>query len=166
MTQLNTWWVVASDKDPEHGWHWDQFFNHPADPEQPYDWGGPDWIQSNVSFARIKEMRRGDIVTSYQAGEGILGLAMLASSGYKSEKTDNYDTFDLSTSKILRFGTPIPYRVIRDHPTSREDFEFVRIAKQGSVFRVSSTGQARLLQLSREFNPSQAQRIEQFLGAD
>jgi len=165
MAQPNMWWIVAYDRDPEHGWHWDQFFENPADPEQTYNWGGPNWIRSNVSFGRIRGMRRGDIVAAYQAGEGVLGLVMLASDGYKSEETHNYDTFDYATSPALRFPKPVPYQVIRDLPSSKDDFEFVRIAKQGSVFRVSQSGQARLLQLSREFNPSQAHRIEEFLPA-
>ena len=165
IPQQNMWWIVANDNDPVHGWHWDQFFENPADPEQTDNWGGPNWLRSNVSFIRIEEMRRGDLVAAYQAGEGILGMAMLASDGYRTEETGKYDTFDLASSPALRFRMPIPYKIIRDLRASKDDFEFVRIAKQGSVFRISQAGQVRLLQLAREFNPSQAADVDRFLRA-
>jgi hypothetical protein len=37
MSQQNTWWIVANADDPVHGWHWNLFFENPADPEQTYN---------------------------------------------------------------------------------------------------------------------------------
>jgi len=165
MTEPNMWWIVANDRDPEHGWHWDQYFKNPSDPDRTFNWGGPNWIRSAVSFTRIEEMRRGDIVAAYQASDGIVGLARLASDGYKSPETDKFDTFDLAPSPAVRFNRPVPYEVIRDLLGSKDLFEFVRIAKQGSVFRVSVPGKRRLLQLAQEFNPPQAPLINQFISA-
>ena len=168
MAPPNMWWIVANDRDPEHGWHWDQFFDEPHDPRQTYNWGGPTWIRSNTSIARVNEMRRGDLVAAFQASEGIVGFARLASDGYKSEDTDKFDTFDLASGPTIRVRTPIPLEVISQSPTAKEEFEFVRIVKQGSVFRVTSSGSARLFSLARQFNPTQAAQIDTFadLGAN
>lgn len=65
-------------------------------------WRGPEWIKSRVSQVRIERMRRDDRVITYQAKEGVLGFAHLASSGYKGELSDRFDTFDLAARGVIR----------------------------------------------------------------
>ena len=156
MAGRATWWVVASDQDPEHGYHWDRYFNEPMDPRESYNWGGPKWINSSVSFSRIREMRAGDRVVAYQARQGVLGFAALASDGYQSADEGAFDTFDLAGSPTIRLGMPIPYAIIRDLPNAKDNFEFVRLYKRGSVYRVTSIGFADLLRLATQLNPDQA----------
>ncbi len=158
----NMWWIVANNSDLDHGWHWDRFFSRPHDPRENFNWGGPNWIRSTTSMARVREMRRGDYVAAYQASEGVIGLARLASDGYKSAETDKFDTFDLAPEPTVRLRSAVPLEVIADQPGAKADFEFVRIVKQGSVFRVSPPGRDRLFSLCRQFNPSQAAAINAF----
>ena len=165
MTFPSMWWIVANDHDPGHGWHWDRFFSRLEDPSPTFHWGGPDWLRSTTSIARVREMRRGDLVAAYQASEGILGLARLASDGSISPETGKCDAFDLACVPAVRLRTPIPLDVLRGQLNAREDFEFLRIVKQGSVFRVSPAGRDRLLSLSRQFNPAQHSRIDALILA-
>jgi len=158
----NCWWITASERDPEHGWHWDNFLKNPNDPRQPIDWGGPEWIKSSVSFVRIQEMRKGDIIVAYQAGEGIVGFASLASNGYQHIEGGDFDTFDLDPSHTIRFISPIPYPVISQLPEAAEQFEFVKI-KQGTVFRVSQMGFDAVVNFALAFNPAQENSIRNFL---
>jgi hypothetical protein len=163
MPLPNMWWIVANDRDPEHGWHWKMYFSRPNDSRETFNWGGPNWIKSSTSIARVKEMRRGDLVAAYQASEGIVGFARLGSDGYMSDESGKFDTFDLASAPVVRLHIPIPLEVVKDQPSAKDDFEFVRIVKQGSVFRVSASGRDRLLSLSRQFNPSQASQLDELL---
>lgn len=160
---MNYWWVVASERDPEHGWHWDYFFSNPYVEGDRYDWGGVDWIRSTSSHARIEEMRKGDIVIAYQATEGVLGFVYLATNGYASKLSGRYDTFDLDPGAILRLETPISYSVIRELPQARKHFEFVGF-HQGSVFRVSHKGFEMLLYIALEENDGQRKEMETFFA--
>ena len=164
MAKPNSWWIVASKKDPLHGWHWDTYFNDPHDPDNRVDWGGPDWIRSAVSFARIQDMRKGDVVVAYQAGEGVLGLATLGSDGYEHPESGKYDSFDLAEHPTIRLRMPVPYEVIRDAPEARENIEFVRIAKQGTVYGLTAQGFIDIVELMKQFNPSQADQINAFIA--
>src|SRR5271157_1024772 len=103
------WWVTASLNNPTHGWTWSWYFRDPTNRKQNLNWGGPEWINSHISFGRIHRMAKGDIVIAYQASEGIVGLARLASRGYKSDKAMNYDTFDLSPKPTIWLKNPVPY---------------------------------------------------------
>jgi len=159
MAGRSSWWVVASDADPDHGWHWDRFFRTPMDPSEPFNWGGPNWINSTVSFARIKEMRAHDHVVAYQAAEGILGFAELASNGYQAAPGGKFDSFDLAAPPSVRLKAAIPFEIVKDLPRANENFEFVRLVKQGSVFRVTTDGYAQLIRLAKQLNADQATRI-------
>ena len=161
MPSPNMWWIVANDKDPEHGWHWDQFFDNPGDTEQNYDWGGPEWVRSSASFGRIQRMRNSDAFVAYQSDEGVLGFGRLGSNGRLTTRSGNYDSFDLAPSPILRLLKPIPYEVFRDLPDAKKHFEFVKF-HQGTVFGMTEEGQRKLLDLASQFNPSQADLIAQF----
>ncbi len=65
--RVQHWWVIASKRDPNHSWHWREFFEDYDNPHQSHNWGGQDWIKSPASFAYIKEMREGDTILAYQA---------------------------------------------------------------------------------------------------
>jgi predicted RNA-binding protein with PUA-like domain len=161
-SSIKYWWVTASEHS-EHPWHWSKFFENPDDTDEAYDWGGPDWIKSRMSFVRIKEMRKGNIVVAYQADEGVVGLAYLVSNGYQHAKSGNFDTFDLKSSPVVWLHKPVPYSEIRDLPNAREHIEFVQ-AKRGTVFRIDPVGFKMILNLILKFNPSQHSEIRNFLS--
>jgi len=161
---VNYWWIVANEneQDLEHSWHWQQFFENPRDPQQNTDWGGPEWINSTVSFARIKEMRKGGVVVAYQAGEGIVGLAYLASNGYQHVKGGSYDTFNLKPTPTIWLTVPIPFSIIRQLPEARENIEFIR-SKRGTVTRISKKGFDEIVKAILTFNASQSSKVTKFL---
>lgn len=159
---IRHWWVTASDRDPNHAWHWDSFFEDYNDPKNYFDWGGPNWIRSTVSFARIKDMRKGDVVVAYQAQEGVVGLVYLGSNGYPSPSGGSYNSFDLKPLPNIRLNRPVPFEVIRDSENASVDFEFIRV-KRGSVFEITPRGFDTLMQLIVGFNPEQESEIAAFL---
>lgn len=156
------WWVTASERDPNHAWHWDSFFEDYNNPKNYFDWGGPNWIRSTVSFARIKDMRKGDIVVAYQAQEGVVGLIYLASNGYPSPRGGSHNSFNLKPTPNIRLNQPVPFEVIRDSKNALADFEFIRV-KRGSVFEIAPRGFETLLQLMMGFNTKQKSEIATFL---
>lgn len=158
-TRVHFWWVTGSERGPKRPWHWDNFLSHP----KTVDWGGPDWINSPMSFKRIQRMRKGDLVIAYQAGEGILGLTSLASNGYKDPKSIHYDTFDLERTPTVWLRHAVPLHVVQALPRSSQNFEFVRVL-QGTVFRVREEGFRQVLFCSLAFNEDQAKAIRPFLS--
>src|SRR4051794_39843750 len=105
---MNIWWVVGSERDPNWGWHWREFFENPYEDGPECHWGGSEWIRSSFSHKRIEEMRRRDLVVAYQAQEGIRGLASLAADGYRSEPRSPYDKFALRPDPIVYLNEPVP----------------------------------------------------------
>lgn len=156
--KARTWWVTASRKKPGGGWHWETFFRRARTKKKVSPWGGPGWIGSHVSFARIEEMRRGDFVIAYQAGEGIVGIIKVASRGYSPRGSDHVSMFNLYVSDAVPFREPIPLSVIKSLPTSRETYEFVRSGR-GTVFRVGLGGLERIACLGAAFNPELTTRL-------
>ncbi len=161
MSPRRVWWVVASASAGR--WHWRDFFQNPA--EEGQNWGGREWIRSPVSWARIREMRKGDIVVAYQAGEGIIGLARLASDGYPEVEGGPCDTFDLAPAPIVWLHEPVPLFLVRQIPRARLHFEFLRI-HHGTVFRITPEGFEALLRLIRSLNPEQAEELQAFLESE
>lgn len=159
---INYWWVVASENNPNKQWHWKDFFRVPNKVGETYKWGGPDWISSTVSFARIKEMREGDVVIAYQAAEGVVGLVFLASDGYKYVQSGNYDTFDLEATPKVWLDTKIPLSEIQKLPDAKKNIEFVRF-HQGTVFRVTENGYNSITKVILKFNPNLRKQIHEFL---
>jgi len=157
---INYWWITASERNPKRRWRWQYFFD---DPEQGYNWGGPKWIKSRASFARIEDMCKGDIIVAYQAEEGVQGLAYLASDGYQYIEDGNYDTFDLKSRPTIWLDEPIPLRIIRGLPNAKRDFEFLRMLR-GTVFRIHPKGFSELLKVVRALNPIQRKAISKFMG--
>lgn len=137
MAERNVWLVVASEriKGKPEGWHWDDFFlrRHEWAPAE-FSWGGYEWIRSPLSLKCIREMKRGDIVVAYQAGEGILGLCALASDGYEEVPgSGDINTFDLASEPALRLDKPVPLSQLKDDSQTEPLFRQL----QGSVFRAT-----------------------------
>lgn len=162
-SSIQYWWITASEQNPEHAWHWRQYFAHPDDAQQRLDRGGPEWIRSHTSFARIVEMHAGDVIVAYQAGEGVVGLAYLASDGYQHVRGGHFDSFDLARGPTVWLSYPVPYEVIRDLPGARTHIEFVRI-RQGAVFRIHALGFEHLLRAILLLNPDRVDAIHALLA--
>lgn len=162
---MNYWWVVANDRDPEHGWHWNRFFSEPLVGGKKYPWGGADWIKSHASQSRIEQMRKGDLVLAYQASQGVVGFVYLATNGFSSELNGRYDSFNLEPSSFVVLNNPIPLSTIRELPSAGEHFEFVNF-HQGTVFRSTSEGFAMLLHPVLDENKRQKKEIQRFLSKD
>jgi hypothetical protein len=107
-------------------------------------------------------MSEEDIVVAYQAREGVLGLARLASRGKKSHIDGYYDTFDLSPKPTVWLDNPIPYAVIKSLPKAEDLYEFVRI-HQGTVFAIKDDGFNRIIHLILAFNPNLEKKIQQLI---
>jgi len=137
MAERNVWLVVASERirgKPE-GWHWDDFFlrRHEWSPAD-FSWGGYEWIRSPLSLKCIREMRRGDIVVAYQAGEGVIGLCALSSNGYEDVPgSGDVNTFDLAPEPAIRLDNPVPLPQLKNDPQTSPLFRQL----QGSVFKAT-----------------------------
>jgi len=163
--EIRHWWVTASNKNRKRPWHWKEFFEDYDNPEQSYNWGGRNWINSPISFACIEEMREGNIIVAYQAGEGIVGLVLLDSDGYPDKEGGKHNTFNLRPTPHLRLSQPAPYSSIRDLPNAGEHIEFVGATwKQRTVFRISPKGFDMILQSILKFNPHQSGEVQDFLA--
>lgn len=137
MSERNVWLVVASEriKGKTEGWHWDDFFmrRHEWSPAE-FSWGGYEWIRSPLSLKFIREMKRGDIVVAYQAGEGILGLCALSSGGYEEVPgSGDVNTFDLAYEPALRLDKPVLLSQLKNDPQISPLFRQL----QGSVFKAT-----------------------------
>ena len=144
---VSCWWVSAG-KD----WSWTTFFKNKGKAKQAMNWGGPDWIRSPISFARIRDMHAGDIVIAYQSGVGVVGFARLKSDGYKAMGSRHFDSFDLRQKQAISLENQVPLHAIKSLPGARKLFEFVRTSR-GTVFSVSDGGLSRILDLAMAFNP-------------
>ena len=151
-----SWWVSASMTPAGVGWHWKSYFRNPT--RDCLRWGGPKWIQSDVSRARIEQMRAGDFVICYQARDGITGIAQLKSNGYKARGSGHYDMFDLRRSPSIWLENPVPLKVVRAIPRAADIFEFVR-GTRGTVFSVEPGGFERILGLGIAFNPELSSQL-------
>lgn len=157
---IQYWWVNASNHSTQP-WHWRKFFLKPK-PKQGYEYGGTNWIKSSTSHNRINNMRKGDIVIAFQTGEGIVGLALLASNGYQSERGGNYDNFKLSSSPTVWLNHLIPYSQIKKLPNASNHIEFAGGVKQGTVFTVDQIGFDKIIELVLKANPDQRKEISVF----
>lgn len=137
MSERNVWLVVASEriKGKTEGWHWDDFFTRRHEwSTGEFSWGGYEWIRSPLSLKFIREMKRGDIVVAYQAGEGILGLCALSSGGYEEVPgSGDVNTFDLACEPALRLDKPVLLSHLKSDPQISPLFRQL----QGSVFKAT-----------------------------
>jgi hypothetical protein len=162
-SSINYWWVTASEQNKKRAWHWTYYFEAPDDPANRIDFGGPQWIKSKISFARIEKMCAGDVTVAYQASEGVLGLAYLASEGYPQVEGGNFDTFDLRAKPCVLLGESIPLEIVRQLPNAKKNFEFLRVLR-GTVFHVSKQGFDELIKVMLSFNPKQQKAIKGFVN--
>ena len=152
------WWVTANAAG--RGGGWDQFFNQHL--LGPYPWGGPEWIRSRTSIARIREMRKGDLIFAYQAPQGLVGLTRLASDGYAEQDGGATDVFDLDPSERLSLPTAVPFKAIRALPGATAEIEAVRM-RQGTVFALTPKGIDLLVRAMTEANPALRKAVHAFI---
>lgn len=143
-------WLVAANR-----WPWTDFFERP----RLMQWGGPKWIKSTTSMSRIREMRQHDLIVCYQAGQGVVGLARLASDGYSSDGSKNTDSFDVAASPAVLLQAAVPLRLVKGLPDAAKEIEFVRF-HQGTVFEVTPRGIVLMIDLLRTENSQQKAEIE------
>jgi hypothetical protein len=160
---MNYWWVVANDRDPDHGWNWSTFFSYAHEEGDPYRWGGAKWIKSLVSHKRIEEMREGDLIVTYQAALGVVGFTYLTRDGYRSATGGRHDSFDLDSKRFVSLKNAIPLSTVKELPQARKNFEFVKF-QQSTVFRVTPEGFELLLRSVLDANRRQKKAIEKFLS--
>jgi len=159
--RFNVWLVVANEriKGKEEGWHWDDFFLHrhewaPAD----FSWGGYEWIRSPQSLKCIRQMKRGDIIVAYQAGEGIVGLCATATGGYEEvPASGDINTFDIAPEPAIRLKNPVPLKKLKSDPRTCSLFRQL----QGSVFLATQFWEA-LKEHILEENPNIFQEVSNF----
>ena len=158
---MQYWWVTASERG-DRPWHWEEFFENPRPPRN-FRWGHN--IQSRSSFKCIEAMAKGDVVVAYQAGEGVLGLATLASEGWQESEGGPYNRFDLDwrPDRFLRLQFLVPLKAIKELPDAKDHFGFVPNPR-GTVFEVTSEGFGELLRLALEANPGQSRELRSFLS--
>jgi len=156
------WWVTANEKNRNHPWHWERFFQGV---NEDFDFGGSDCVKSRLSLARIKNMRAGDIVVAYQANEGIVGLAYLSSDGYQDDDDGVYNDFNLAPTPIVWLTKPIPLKVVRRLPDAKKHVEFVKISR-GTVTSISRKGFDMILKSILRLNAQVKSRIHKFLASD
>jgi len=137
-------WVVKCREvkaDGTRGWHWryylpgddcDRELNEPSE-----DWGGQDWIKSNLSKKLIREeVQAGDGVICYQCDtREIVGLTRMASAGKDDPPgSGDYNCFDLAPPReALRLDPPLR---MRDLYASGCHPRCFAPGTQGTLFRV------------------------------
>jgi len=95
-------------------WKWEEFFGHSGTFS---GWGGPEWIRGNLSAARLREFRPGDVVVCFECAptKAIVGFGEIASMCYDDEATKDADRpgllFDLAHP--VRARSPIPLSILR-----------------------------------------------------
>jgi hypothetical protein len=157
-------WVykVNSRRPGRHtGWHFDQFFHSRL--RRPYDMGGREWIRSPMSWARLRQVRAGDLFLCYQSDERkIYGLAHAAGAAYESLPGSGiFDSIDFDPSG-LRLDVPVPVT----HATTRPVFRHVAaftVPSRGTVHALHRDELRAILCVLARFNPAQRGAIRQFV---
>jgi hypothetical protein len=144
------------------GWHFDRFFRSRR--KRPHDMGGREWIRSPQSWARLRQVRSGDLFVCYQSDERkIYGLARSAGPGYESLAGSGiFDSVDFLPGG-LRLAVPVPVA----HATTRHVFRHVaafRVPSRGTVHALRADELRAILSLLGRFNPAQRTAIGSFAG--
>jgi hypothetical protein len=124
--------------------------------------GGREWIRSPLSWARLRQVRRGDVFLCYQCDERrIYGLARAATSGYESLPGSGvYDSVDFEPGG-LRLRSPVDVR----SPDAREVFRHVRafsVPSRGTIHALAADELRAVLSQLAAFNPEQKRAIVAF----
>ena len=156
---MNAWVYKVNSRRPglATGWHFDNFFRSRA--RRPCQMGGREWIRSPQSWARLRQVRAGDLFLCYQSDERkIYGLARSAGSGYESLTGSGiYDSVDFQASG-LRLDVPIPVA----HPSTRAIFGHVAafcVPSRGTIHALRRDELRAILALLGRFNPKQRKTI-------
>lgn len=145
------------------GWHWDQYYEDRRD-AGGRGWGGDDWISSNWSLMYLREeVRKGDLVVSYQTdGREINGLTRFESNPYEETKGSGcYSNFDLQRPRDAhRFDSPVRIQQLRKHGCYPVCFEK---GKQGTIFPIDSAGFYEMIQVICHLQRDRGKSIKKWL---
>ncbi len=147
------------------GWHFDQYFRSRG--RKPQDMGGGEWIRSPQSWARLKQVRRGDLFICFQSDERrIYGLARAAGDGYESlEGSGRYDSVEFVAPRgggAVRLEKPVQVTA----PALREVFQHIRaftVPSRGTVHALARDELRALLRALIESNPRQIHQIRRII---
>lgn len=143
------------------GWHFDRYFSAKRS-RKPYDMGGREWIRSPQSWARLRQVRRGDLFVCYQADERrIYGLARAATGGYESlAGSGRFDSIDFAP-RGLRLKRPVSV----EHPEARAVFRHIRaftVPSRGTIHALAKDESRAVLAALATFNPEQRRELQAF----
>lgn len=161
---MNAWVYKVNSRRPGlvTGWHFDRYFRSRR--KRPYDMGGHEWIRSPQSWARLRQVRSGDLFLCYQSDERkIYGLARSAGPGYESfQGSGIFDSVDFQPGG-LRLAVPVPVA----HATTRHLFRHVaafRVPSRGTIHPLGADELRAVLRLLARFNPEQRTALRSFVG--
>ncbi len=134
---MSIWVVKCRDTpaDGSRGWHWAEYFESDED---PYRFGGEEWINSNQSMAHIRDdVSEGDLVVCYQSDDrDILGLTCMASGGMEEiPGSGRFNRFDLIASRDS-IAFPVSFTVDRLRENGCDPACF-KAGTQGTIFPVT-----------------------------
>jgi hypothetical protein len=155
------WHVTGSMNGPTYKYHWEKFYLKPKR-DSGENWCGDEGVKSGLSNKHIQEMQKNNVIVSYQATEGIVGLARLASGGYCHE--EGYWTFNLKTKPTVWFENPLTCAEMRNLPRA-DKIEFIKVGCAGTVFKITQGQFANLVKAVLDKNRKKRGEVEQFLGS-
>jgi hypothetical protein len=164
---MNAWVYKVNSRRPggpglRPAWHFDRYFRWRG--KGAYEMGGHRWIRSPQSWARLRQVRPGDLVLCYQSDERkIYGLARTAGPGYESLPGSGiFDSLDFCPCG-LRFAVPVPVA----RPVTRLVFRHVgafTVPSRGTIHPLRRDELRAILRLLVRWNPAQKEAIERFAG--
>ena len=140
------------------GWHFDRYFSHRGSKPRPM--GGDGWIRSPQSWARLRQVRCGDLFLCYQSDERkIYGFARAASDGYEIRPdSGRFNCVDFAP-RGLRLDAPVNI----SRPEHRTVFAHVRaftVPSRGTIHSLVADELRAILRLVSRANPRQAKMIQ------
>ncbi len=143
------------------GWHFDRYFGYRG--RQPQGMGGDGWVRSPQSWARLRQVRKGDLFVCYQSDErSIYGLARAASDGYETlAGSGRFNRVDFASGG-LRLDAPLNLA----RPAQREIFGHIRaftVPSRGTIHALAADEFRALLGELIAANPRQASAIRAFV---
>ncbi len=159
---MNSWVYKVNSRRPglATGWHFDDFFRSRR--ERSCQMGGREWIRSPQSWARLRQVRAGDLFVCYQSDERkIYGLARAEGPGYESLTGSGiFDSVDFQP-RGLRLDVPVPVA----HPSTRDIFGHVRafcVPSRGTIHALRRDEIRAILALLARSNPAQREAIVRY----
>jgi hypothetical protein len=146
------------------GWWWDRYFTGEDGPlDEPFDFGGDDWINSAVSKKYIREeVKTGDLVICYQSDKReILGLTQMDSDGEQDEESGEYNRFFLRPAQEA-FPLARSLRIAELRRTSCDPVCF-RLSQPGTVFPVKTEEFDGILNAIVMFYPATKEKLRRWL---